>query len=61
LRDDGGDIVRYWIDAGGGIARREVVAAGAKANRPHTAVIGGVLYTLWDTSGAVWLRTDGIR
>ncbi|MCC7015580.1 MAG: hypothetical protein IT564_00045 [Rhodospirillales bacterium] len=60
-RDDGGEIVRYWIGANGGIVRREVVVADQKANRPHTALIGGMLYTLWDTSGAVWLKTERIR
>lgn len=59
LPDDSGAIVRYVIAPDNRVVSQETLASQG-ANRPHTALVGDLLITSWDSKSGVKLRIDKV-
>ena len=60
LSDDSGTLMRLVLAPDGTIVSRETLVSDG-TNRVHTALVGDLLITTWDETGAVRLRVDRIQ
>jgi len=60
LTDDSGALVRLVLAPDGTTVSRETLVSDG-TNRVHTTLVGDLLITTWDDTGAVRLRVDHIR
>jgi len=60
LSDDSGALLRLMLAPDGTVISRETLVSDG-TNRVHTALVGDLLITTWDETGAVRLRVDRIR
>ena len=60
LSDDSGALVRLVLAPDGTIVSRETLISDG-TNRAHTTLVGDLLVTTWDESGAVHLRVDRVQ
>jgi len=60
LSDDSGTLMRLVLAPDGTIVSRKTLVSDG-ANRPHTTLVGDLLITTWDETGAVRLRVDRIQ
>ena len=60
MGDDSGALVRLVLAPDGTIAKKETMVPSG-TNRAHTTLLGDLLVTTWDETGAAFLRVDRVQ